>query len=356
MPANHVASISRAQTPDPLTSLFFLATTVAILLFIGLLCLVVLSVLRRMRRAREAREDRPKPTVYVDAWAESGRRAAAAEATGSRSAERDDKPLIETGIAATGAAGDGRMRPVALVTGGARRIGLAIANALARAGCDIVITYRSSEAEAAAAIELFRSHGVTASAVPVDLADLEGVQRFASSLRDKLPRLDILVHNAAVYEPSELDGDVADAALRHWRINALAPLVLTSTLKDHLAAAEIPGGGAVVAMLDIHALGQPRRDYVAYAMSKAALAEMVRSLARDLAPGVRVNGVAPGVVAWPETGTDSDESAQAKYLRRVPLGRAGTPDDAAEVVRWLALDATYMTGEIIRLDGGRGLT
>ena len=90
-------------------------------------------------------------------------------------------------------------------------------------------------------------------------------------------------------------------------------------------------------------------------MSKAAIVEMVRSLARELAPQVRVNGVAPGVVAFPESGPDADEKAQQAYLRRVPLGRSGTPEDAAEMVRWLALDATYVTGEVIRLDGGRWL-
>jgi pteridine reductase len=90
-------------------------------------------------------------------------------------------------------------------------------------------------------------------------------------------------------------------------------------------------------------------------MSKAALEEMVRSLARDLAPNVRVNGVAPGVVAWPDSGHESEASEQARYLKRVPLGRAGEPEDAAKAVVWLALDATYVTGDVIRVDGGRWL-
>ena len=90
-------------------------------------------------------------------------------------------------------------------------------------------------------------------------------------------------------------------------------------------------------------------------MSKAALVEMVRTLAIELAPEVRVNGVAPGVVAWPEEGYESDADAQRRYLKRVPMKRAGTPEDAAEAVRWLALEARYTTGEIVRVDGGRAL-
>ena len=132
-------------------------------------------------------------------------------------------------------------------------------------------------------------------------------------------------------------------------------MLLTKHLAAKLADSPLKGGGAVVALCDMHAMGRPRKDFSAYSMSKAALAEMVQSLARELAPKVRVNGVAPGVVAFPEAGHESDPEMQKAYLSRVPLQRAGTPEDAAEAVRWLALDATYVTGEIVRLDGGRWL-
>ena len=102
-------------------------------------------------------------------------------------------------------------------------------------------------------------------------------------------------------------------------------------------------------------MGRPRKDFAAYSMSKAALVEMVRSLARDLAPHARAVGVAPGVVAWPDEGHESDDEAQQAYLKRVPLDRPGTPEDAAAMICWLALDATYVTGQIIPLDGGRSL-
>jgi len=347
-PSSSAAS-TPTSPPSTLTSLYFLATSVSILLLIAFLCLVITIGLRRARRRRAGVERPPAKTVYVDAWAEAGKRA-----TGDPLRTPDPNQETRTGLARPGGAIGSR--PVALVTGGARRVGLAIANALARAGCDVVITYRSSEAEALAAVELFKSHGVSASAVPVDFADTESVQTFARGLAAQLPRLDVLVHNASLYEPSELEGPIEMEAQRHWRVNALAPLVLTAAFKDLLAASPLTGGGSVVAMLDIHALGRPRKGFAAYAMSKASLAEMVHSLARDLAPDVRVNGVAPGVVAWPESGHESDESSQKKYVRRIPLGRSGTPDEAAEVVRWLALDATYVTGEIIRIDGGRWLT
>jgi len=128
-----------------------------------------------------------------------------------------------------------------------------------------------------------------------------------------------------------------------------------AALAPMLGASKLQGGGAVVAMADMHAMGRPRKDFPAYGMSKAALIDLVRTLARALAPDVRTNAVAPGVVAWPEEGYESDQAAQQAYLRRVPLHRAGTPEDAAKLVAALALDHTYVNGEVIRLDGGRWL-
>lgn len=242
------------------------------------------------------------------------------------------------------------MRPRALVTGGARRVGLAIAEALARSGCDVAITFRSSDPSRA--LERIRSCGAEASAHRVDLDDLGAVERFTREIG--AAGLDVLVHNASVYGP---DADPPDAAgvMHALRVNAAAPLLLSRLLADRLAASSLAGGGVIVAMCDIHAQGIPRAGHSAYSMSKAALAEMVRSLAVDLGPRVRVNGVAPGVVAWPESGPDAEPEAQQAYLRRVPLARAGTPEEAAETVRWLALDATYVTGQILCLDGGRSL-
>jgi len=249
----------------------------------------------------------------------------------------------------------GADRPTAVVTGAARRVGRATALALAEAGLDVVITYRSSSDEAADAVGRIERHGVLAAAERLDLDDLDATEAFGERLAKEATRVDVLVHNASIYGATPLDALSAEDLLRHYRVNAAGPAMLTRALAGSLGASTLPGGGSVVAMCDIHAMGRPRKQHLAYSMSKAALAELVRSLARDLAPNVRVNGVAPGVVAFPEAGRESDPELQRQYLSRVPLARSGAPEDAAATVRWLALDATYMTGEIVRLDGGRWL-
>lgn len=241
--------------------------------------------------------------------------------------------------------------PVALVTGGARRVGRATCLALARAGCRVHFTFRTSDEDARS---LEREIG--AQGHQLDLSDLPAVERFAARMTSELPRLDIVVHNASVYAPSPLESVSAAEMLANYRVNAVAPLLLTRSVLPLLRASEIPGGASVVCLCDIHALGRPRKGFYAYAMAKAALAEMVRGLALELAPDVRVNGVAPGVVAFPEDGYESDPAMQERYLKRVPLGRSGTPEDAAGAVKWLAMDATYITGEIVRVDGGRWVT
>lgn len=245
--------------------------------------------------------------------------------------------------------------PLALITGAAKRVGRATALELARRGCNILIHSNTSAADAAPLLTDINALGRRAALWTLDLSDLHTVDRAASDLARVLPRLDILVHNASIYGKTPLDAITPDEFTRYAAVNAGAPLILTRHLAPLLARSPLPGGASIVAMLDIHAMGLPRRDFTAYAMSKAALHEMVRSLARDLAPRTRVNGIAPGVVAWPEQGYESDESAQRAYLARIPLERPGTPADAAGAVAWLALDAPYITGQTIRLDGGRSL-
>jgi pteridine reductase len=246
-------------------------------------------------------------------------------------------------------------RPVVVITGGARRVGLAIANTMARAGCDLILTYNTSEAEAEQAAAVLRGFGVEVILEQADLSDTIEVERLGRRIASAARRVDVLSHNASVYEPTPLREVTAEIALRQYTVNALAPLLLTKNLFPLLSRSTLPGGGSVVAMADMHAMGRPRTDFSAYSMSKAALIEMIRCLARDMAPKVRVNGIAPGVVAFPESGHESTPELQAKYLSRVPLGRSGTPGDAAEVVRWLALEAHYITGEVVRVDGGRWL-
>lgn len=246
-------------------------------------------------------------------------------------------------------------RPRALITGGARRVGAAIARELARAGCDVTITYDASHAQAGSLVRELVSMGVVADAWRVPLDSLETLRARCEEVRDRHDRWDVLVHNASTYEPSPLEGLSASRVARDYAVNAGAPLLISACLAPMLSVSGLPAGGAIVAITDVHAQGRPRRDHASYAMSKAALGEMVRSLARDLAPRVRVNGIAPGVILWPEAGPDSDAGAQRAYVSRVPLGRAGTPEEAARAVRWLALEAGYVTGQILGLDGGRSL-
>lgn len=242
------------------------------------------------------------------------------------------------------------------MTGGARRVGAAICKELADAGMDLLLTHHRSTSEAGALVDELRAAGGAACTLALDLSDLQSVEKFCTRLQNELPRLDVIVHNASRYERTPLVELTAEELTLHQRVNALAPALLSTRLAPMLASSPLPGGGAIVALCDLHAMGRPRRDYLAYSMSKSALVEMVRTLARELAPDVRVSGLAPGVVAFPETGPDAKSDAQARYLARVPLARSGTPQDAGHAVRWLALEATYLTGEIIRMDGGRWLT
>ena len=250
-------------------------------------------------------------------------------------------------------------RPVALLTGATRRVGLASARTFARAGFDLVITHRAPGPESESAATELTTLGAHVLFIPLELSNLAAVDQTSRALASRLPRLDVLIHNASSYERTPLASLTPEDVLAAYRVNAAAPLLLSRALAPLLSASPRPGGGAIVAMADIHALGEhglPRkRDFAAYSMSKAALMDMVRSLARELAPRVRVNAAAPGVVAWPEKGSEAEAAAQEAYLKSVPLVRAGTPEDAAEVVRWLALDAVYVTGQVVRVDGGRNM-
>lgn len=247
-------------------------------------------------------------------------------------------------------------RPIAFVTGGAKRVGRATCLALARAGCDVLTSYRSSASEAETLVRDVRALGREAEAFALDFDDLDAVVEAGERLARELPRLDVLVHNASVYAPSPLEELRAEQILSQYRVNAASPALLSGRLAPLLRSSAMRGGGAVVAMCDIHAMGRPRAGHLAYSMSKAALVELVNVLALNLAPGARVNGVAPGVVKWPDEGYESDEESQRRYQQRVPLDRPGTPEEAAETVRWLALDATYLTGQVVRVDGGRWIT
>ena len=243
---------------------------------------------------------------------------------------------------------------LAIVTGGAKRVGRAVALALARAGLDVAITYRSSRDDAQQVVNDIEATGRRALAIELDLARPDAADTLAHAIAPLNARVKALVNNAAIYSPTPLAELDADAYDTFQALNARAPLLLTQRLAPLLAAGHDPDhpatAGRIVNFLDIHVMGQPRPGYAAYSASKAALLELTHALALELAPAITVNAIAPGVVAW-APGMSDDE--KQPYLDRTPLARPGTPDDAAEAVRWLTCDAHYCTGQIIRVDGGR---
>ena len=240
-------------------------------------------------------------------------------------------------------------RPVALITGAGRRVGAVIARTLHAAGYDLALHYRhSAEAARALADELEPQRRGSTLLLQAELADLAALPRLLEQLLAHYGRLDALVNNASTFYPTP----VGSATPAQWNelfaSNAQAPFFLSQAAVPALRAAR----GGIVNLVDIYA-ERPLADHPLYCMAKAALAAMTRSLALDLAPTVRVNGVAPGAVLWPSEGKSAAE--QQTLLERTPLQRAGAPEDVASAVLWLLRDALYVTGQIIRVDGGRTL-
>ena len=238
---------------------------------------------------------------------------------------------------------------VVLVTGAARRIGAAIVTRLHENGAQVAIHYRGSADEAAAlADKLNERRPASARTFQANLLDNDAIGRLVDDVVAWGGRLDALVNNASTFYPTPV-GTITE---QEWDdlvgSNFKAPLFLSQAAAAHLSEA----GGAIVNIVDIHAQ-RPLRNHPVYGPAKAALAMLTRSLAKDLAPAVRVNGVSPGAILWPEDGMS--ESAQRSILRQVPLERAGDPGDIAGCVLFLLRDAPYVTGQIIAVDGGRSI-
>lgn len=240
--------------------------------------------------------------------------------------------------------------PVALVTGAARRIGAAIARRLHRDGYDVVLHYRTSETEAlalAAALEAARPGSTLV--LQADLAAFDRLPELVARTIGRFGRLDALVNNASAFFPTPFGETTPGEWSALFDVNLRAPFFLSQAAAPHLAGS----GGAIVNLADIHGEA-PLAGHAAYGMGQAALLYMTRALALELAPAVRVNAVAPGAILWPEEGKARQE--KEALLARTPLARTGTVDEVAEAVRWLLRDASYTTGEVLRIDGGRALT
>lgn len=241
-------------------------------------------------------------------------------------------------------------RPVALVTGAARRVGAVIARTLHCAGFDLALHYRHSAGEARALAGELESQRVDSTLLlPAELADLDTLTTMVDTVLTHFGRLDALINNASTFFPTP----VGTATPQQWNelfaANAQAPFFLCQAATPALREAH----GGIVNLIDIYA-ERPLSNHPIYCMAKASLAAMTRSLALDLGPEIRVNGVAPGAVLWPGDGKSYDD--QQAMLARTPLQRAGSPDDVASAVLWLLRDAPFVTGQIIRVDGGRTLS
>jgi pteridine reductase len=237
----------------------------------------------------------------------------------------------------------------ALVTGGARRVGAAIARRLHAAGANLVLHYRDSAADAdALAAELNALRAKSAATVKAELLAPIAPRALVSAATEPFGRLDLLVNNASAFFP------VAIGAIEpsHWEelvgSNLRAPLFISQEAAPQLAK----NRGAIINIVDIHA-ERPLKGYSVYSIAKSGLAALTRSLALELAPQVRVNGVAPGAIAWPEDG-QFESAERERILATTPLGRLGTPEDIAQAVHFLAC-APYITGQIVAVDGGRSI-
>lgn len=241
-------------------------------------------------------------------------------------------------------------RPVVLITGAARRIGACIARALHAAGHDLVLHYRSSgEAMQALCNELESARARSVLSVQGDLIDTAVLPRLVGAAIERFGRLDALVNNASAYYPTSLD----EATPAQWdelfAANARAPFFLAQAAAPHLRKS----GGAIVNIADVYAL-HPRADLCAYAASKAALVSLTQSLALALAPSVRVNAIAPGAIAWPEASSETDRQRQIE--ESTPLARTGRMDEISSAVIWLISGASFTTGQILHVDGGRNIS
>lgn len=238
---------------------------------------------------------------------------------------------------------------VALVTGGARRVGRAIIQRLVAAGFDVALTYHQSAQDAQALVSDITAQHRRAVAIRTDLTrPAEAAAETRQLFEMAFDHLDVLVNNASLYEPGSLGTTDLPQMRRMMAVHYEAPLLLCQQFAATLRASR----GHVVNMVDLLA-ERPWPQYLAYCASKAALANLTIGLARELAPEVTVNGIAPGIVDWPD---DYPQSERDRYLKRVPLGRAGSPQDVANLVHYLLSDGQYITGQIIRLDGGRSVT
>lgn len=236
-------------------------------------------------------------------------------------------------------------RRVALVTGGARRLGRAFAEALAADGFAVAVHYGASAVEAEAVVAAIHAAGGEAAAFGADLREAEPTLDLVGQVVARFGRLDLLVNSAAVMERVS----VAETTIADWdailALNLRAPFFLAQQAAPHLEAT----GGCIVNIADLSGL-EPWKGYPAHSVSKAGVVMLTKVLATALAPAIRVNAIAPGTVMVPDA---YDDERRAFLAETTPLGRLGTPDDAVQALRYLVHHAPFVTGETLVVDGGR---
>ncbi len=237
---------------------------------------------------------------------------------------------------------------VVLITGGAKRVGAATCRRLHSAGANLMLHYRVSAGEARLLqAELNHQRKDSVALIQADLLDTAKLPAMVEQTVQSFGRLDALVNNASSFFPTP----VGEITLAAWEdligTNLRAPLFLSQAAAPALKKTQ----GAIVNITDIHA-ERPLKNYVVYSVAKAGLVGLTRSLARELAPEVRVNAVAPGPILWPDD-ESFDELSRQRIISHTPLKREGTPEDIAKAVHFLLAEATYVTGETINVDGGR---
>ncbi len=238
---------------------------------------------------------------------------------------------------------------VALVTGAAKRVGAAIARRLHAAGASVALHYRGAKVDAVKLeAELNAQRDGSAFCVKQELLEEGAAEALIDAVVKRFGRLDLLVNNASMFYATP----VGRIKAKHWSelvgSNLRAPLFLSQEAAPHLAKSK----GSIVNIVDIHA-ERPLKSYVVYSIAKSGLAALTRSLALELAPKIRVNGVAPGAIAWPEDG-QFESAERRRVVATTPLARVGDPADIAQAVHFL-VTAPFVTGHIIAVDGGRSV-
>lgn len=238
-----------------------------------------------------------------------------------------------------------------LVTAGARRIGAAICRKLHEQGANLIVHYRSSRNDAMILqADLNRIRPDSVALVQADLLDTTSLPAMVDQAVSHFGRLDGLINNASGFFPTPLD-DVTEATWHELAgSNLKAPLFLAKAATAALRKYH----GCIVNIIDIHA-EWPIKNYIVYSIAKGGLATLTRSLAIELGPEIRVNGVSPGPILWPENGEWKNEAVRQEIIDRTLLKRMGTPEDIARTVCFLVADAPYITGQIIAVDGGRSI-